>query len=249
MLKILHEFGHACATRAYGGEVHDMGVMFLAFIPCPYVDASAAAAFRNTWHRIMVGAAGMIVELFLAALALFVWLNVEPGMVRTAMYDVMLLAGISTVLFNGNPLLRYDGYYMFADYLEMPNLWARSQAYLRYLWERYAFGRQEAVPESATLSERGWFVVYGITALVYRLVVFVAVAHVHGGALFFRRRSLRCCGGYRRRSDPHGQTARLSQYESALAARPPPRWPGRGRDNGAGRGGDLLYPHAFTEPG
>ena len=185
VLKILHEFGHACATRAYGGEVHDMGVMFLAFIPCPYVDASAAAAFRNTWHRIMVGAAGMIVELFLAALALFVWLTVEPGMVRTAMYDVMLLAGISTVLFNGNPLLRYDGYYMFADYLEIPNLWARSQAYLGYLWERYAFGRQEAVPESATLSERGWFVVYGITALVYRLVVFVAVALFMAEHFFF----------------------------------------------------------------
>ena len=185
MLKILHEFGHACATKAYGGEVHDMGVMFLAFIPCPYVDASAAAAFRNTWHRIMVGAAGMIVELFLAALALFVWLNVEPGMVRTAMYDVMVLAGISTVLFNGNPLLRYDGYYMFADYLEMPNLWARSQAYLRYLWERYAFGHQEAVSESATPSERGWFVCYGITALVYRLVVCVAVAMFMAEHFFF----------------------------------------------------------------
>ena len=79
VLKILHEFGHAFATKAYGGEVHDMGVMFLAFIPCPYVDASAAAAFRDNWHRIIVGAAGMIVELFLASLALFVWLNCRAG--------------------------------------------------------------------------------------------------------------------------------------------------------------------------
>ena len=88
----------------------------------------------------------------------------------------MFIAGISTVLFNGNPLIRYDGYYMFADYLEIPNLRARAQAYLRYLWERYAFGRREAEAEMATPSERGWFVCYGITALAYRLVVFVAVA-------------------------------------------------------------------------
>jgi putative peptide zinc metalloprotease protein len=100
-------------------------------------------------------------------------------------YDVMFLTSISTVLFNGNPLLRYDGYYMFADYLEIPNLWARAQAYLRYLWERYAFGRQEAVSESATPSERGWFVCYRITALVYRLVVFVAVAMFIAEKFFF----------------------------------------------------------------
>jgi putative peptide zinc metalloprotease protein len=185
VLKILHEFGHAFATKVYGGEVHDMGVMFLAFIPCPYVDASAAAAFRAKWHRIIVGGAGMIVELFLASLALLVWLNVEPGMVRTAMYDVMFIAGISTVLFNGNPLLRYDGYYMFADYLEIPNLRARAQAYLRYLWERYAFGRREAVAEMATPGERGWFVCYGITAWAYRLVVFVVVAMFIAEKFFF----------------------------------------------------------------
>ena len=226
-----------------------MGVMFLAFIPCPYVDASAAAAFRNTWHRIMVGAAGMLVELFLASLALFVWLNVEPGMVRTAMYDVMVLAGISTVLFNGNPLLRYDGYYMFADYLEIPNLWARSQAYLRYLWERYAFGRQEAASESATPSERGWFVCYGITALVYRLVVCVAVAMFMAEHFFFVGAVFAVAGLVAGGATPLVRLLDLSQYESALAARPPPRWPGRGRDNGSGRGGDLLYPHAFTEPG
>jgi putative peptide zinc metalloprotease protein len=159
--------------------------MFLAFIPCPYVDASAAAAFRAKWHRIIVGAAGMLVELFLASLALFVWLNVEPGTVRTVMYDVMFIAGISTVLFNGNPLLRYDGYYMFADYLEIPNLWTRAQAYLRYLWERYAFGCREAAAEMAMPSERGWFVCYGIMAWVYRLVVFVVVAMFIAEKFFF----------------------------------------------------------------
>src|SRR5215510_6620361 len=185
VLKTLHEFGHAFATKIYGGEVHEMGVMFLVFTPCPYVDASAASAFRAKWHRIMVGAAGMIVELFLAALALFVWLNVEPGVVRAVTYNVMFIAGISTVLFNGNPLLRYDGYYMFADYLEIPNLRVRARAYLHYLWERYAFGHREAEAEMATPGERGWFVCYGLMALVYRAVVFVAVAIYIADRFFF----------------------------------------------------------------
>jgi putative peptide zinc metalloprotease protein len=185
VLKTLHEFGHAFATKSYGGEVHEMGVMLLVFTPCPYVDASAASAFRSKWHRMMVGAAGMIVELFLASLALFVWLNVEPGVVRAMTYNVMFIAGISTVLFNGNPLLRYDGYYIFADYLEIPNLRVRARAYLRYLWERYAFGHLEAESEIATPSERRWFVCYGIAALIYRLVVFVAVSMFIANRFFF----------------------------------------------------------------
>ncbi|HEY7490597.1 MAG TPA: hypothetical protein VIH59_05755, partial [Candidatus Tectomicrobia bacterium] len=171
VVKILHEFGHGCATKVYGGEVHEMGVMLLALQPVPYVDASAASAFRARWQRMMVGAAGMLVELFIAALALFVWLNIEPGVVRAAAYNVMLITGISTVLFNANPLLRYDGYYIFADYLEMPNLGVRAQAYVRYLCERYLFGCHEAVSDVATPSERTWCVFYAIASCLYRLVV------------------------------------------------------------------------------
>ena len=210
--------------------------------PLPLCGCLGGAAFRAKWHRIIVGAAGMIVELFLASLALFVWLNVEPGMVRTAMYDVMFIAGISTVLFNGNPLLRYDGYYMFADYLEIPNLRARAQAYLRYLWERYAFGRREAAAEMATPSERGWFVCYGITAFGLPSGGVCGRGHVHCGEIFFRRGGIRRWGACRWRSDPAGQTADLSQYKSTLAARPPSRWPRRGRCNGPGRGGVCFAP-------
>jgi putative peptide zinc metalloprotease protein len=109
VLKALHELGHGYAVKAFGGVVHEIGVMFLVFAPVPYVDASAASEFRSKWQRMIVGAAGMMVEVFIASLALFVWLAVEPGIVRTLAYNVMLISGISTVLFNGNPLLRYDG--------------------------------------------------------------------------------------------------------------------------------------------
>jgi putative peptide zinc metalloprotease protein len=129
VLKALHEFGHGFAVKAFGGAVHEFGLMLLVFAPLPYVDASAASGFRSKWHRAFVGAAGMIVEAFFAALALYVWLAVETGLVRALAFDAMVVAGVSTLVFNGNPLLRYDGYYVLADLLEIPNLARRATRY------------------------------------------------------------------------------------------------------------------------
>ena len=122
LIKALHELGHATAKRAGGGEVHDMGVMLLVLMPVPYVDASSANVLRSRWQRALIGAAGMLVELFVAALAFYVWLLVEPGLLRAVCFNVMLVAGVSTLIFNGNPLLRYDAYYILADLIELPNL-------------------------------------------------------------------------------------------------------------------------------
>jgi putative peptide zinc metalloprotease protein len=185
VLKTLHEFGHAFAVKSYGGEVHEMGVMLLVFMPLPYVDASAATAFASTWQRLVVDAAGMMVELFLASLALMVWLNVEPGLVRTVAYNTMFIAGISTVLFNGNPLLRYDGYYMLADLLQIPNLRGRAQAYMTYLAERYLFGSREAECETTTRAERTWFVGFAIASWAYRLFVLVVITLFIASRFFF----------------------------------------------------------------
>lgn len=175
VIKALHEFGHAFATKALGGEVHDMGVMLLVLTPVPYVDASSASAFRDKWQRILVGAAGILVELFIAAVALFIWLSVEPGLTRALAYNTIVIAGVSTILFNGNPLLRYDGYYILADLVEIPNLRARANSYLGYLGERYLFGRRETEPPTATPGEKAWFVGYGITSFLYRILVVVAI--------------------------------------------------------------------------
>src|SRR5262249_43085096 len=106
--KLLHELGHASATKAGGGEGHDLGVIFLVLLPVPYVEASASSVFRSKWRRALVGAAGVLAELFLAALAFYLWLAVESGPVRAALFNVMLIASVSTLIFNGNPLLRYD---------------------------------------------------------------------------------------------------------------------------------------------
>ena len=174
LLKILHEFGHAFAAKALGGEVHDMGITLLVLTPVPYVDASSSWAFRSKWQRIAVGAAGMAVELFVAAIALYVWLAAQPGAIRTVAYNAVLISGISTLFFNANPLVRFDGYYILADFLEIPNLRQRSNAFFGFLCERYLFGRREAEPPPATPGERAWFVGYGIAAAAYR--VFIAVA-------------------------------------------------------------------------
>ena len=107
-IKLLHELGHGFAVRRRGGAVHDMGIMFLVLLPLPYVDASASAGFRSRWDRVAVGAAGMMVEMAIAALATFVWVAIEPGFARAVAFNVMLAAGITTLLFNANPLLRYE---------------------------------------------------------------------------------------------------------------------------------------------
>jgi len=174
-VKVFHELGHGLAVKNSGGEVHDMGIMFLVFSPLPYVDASAASSFASKWQRALVGAAGMMAELFLASLALFVWIAAEPGIVRTVAYNIFLVAGISTLLFNGNPLLRYDGYYILADVLEIPNLYTRSRTYMGYLCERYLFGQKQAELPQSSRSERAWFVAYALSSFAYRIVVILAI--------------------------------------------------------------------------
>jgi putative peptide zinc metalloprotease protein len=175
IIKVLHELGHAFAVKVFGGEVHEMGIMLLVFSPVPYVDASASSAFPSKWQRAAVGAAGMIVELVIASVAMFVWVSVEPGAVRTLAYNAIMVAGISTVVFNGNPLLRFDGYYILADLIEIPNLRQRANTYLGYLCERYLFGREDAQVSHATPGERAWFVGYSVSSFVYRVFVVFAI--------------------------------------------------------------------------
>ena len=180
-VKTLHELGHAYATKKWGGEVHEIGIMLLVLSPVPYVDASSAWGFRDKRKRMVVGAAGIAVELFLGALALFIWLAVEPGAVRAVAYNVMLISGVSTLLFNGNPLLRFDGYYVLADAIEIPNLGSRSTQYLGYLFQRYVFGVGDAECPAHSTGERFWMVVYGIGSFVYRIFIsFIIIMFIAG---------------------------------------------------------------------
>lgn len=184
VLKLFHELGHATATKARGGEVHDLGVIFLVLLPVPYVEASASTTFRSKYQRAMVGAAGVTVELFIASLAFYLWMVIEPGMVRAVLFNVMVIAGVSTLIFNGNPLLRYDAYYVLSDLIEIPNLGQRSLRYWSYLLERYVFGVKEREPPFATAGEKAWFIIYGAASSIYRVIVTVFIALFIAGRFF-----------------------------------------------------------------
>jgi putative peptide zinc metalloprotease protein len=185
LLKAAHELGHGLACKRYGGEVHEMGVMLLVFFPVPYVDASSASTFASRWQRMLVGAAGMLTELFIAALAFYLWLALEPGFVRSLAYNVIVLASLTTVMFNANPLLRYDGYYILSDAIESPNLGQRATEYWQYLLRRHVFGLQLTEKPHATPGERRWFVGYAPLAFAYRMFVLFSIALFIASSYFF----------------------------------------------------------------
>jgi putative peptide zinc metalloprotease protein len=176
VLKAAHELGHAYATKVWGGEVHEIGMMLLVFMPVPYVDASASAAFANKWRRAVVGGAGIMVELATATFALIFWIYAEPGLARAFAFNIMMIGGVSTLLFNGNPLLRFDGYYVFSDIIEMPGLGQRANKYIWYLCQRYILRIKDAESPVRARGERKWLFSYSIAAFIYRLFISVAIA-------------------------------------------------------------------------
>ena len=176
-VKICHELSHCFACKRFGraeggaGEVHVLGVMFLVFTPLPYMDASAAHTFRSKWRRVVVGCAGMFAELAIAAIAAIVWSQTSVGTIRAVCYNIMFTASLWTLLFNANPLLRFDGYFILTDLLEIPNLYQRSKEYLQYLVKKYIWGVRRPRNPANTPGERAWFVLYGVASTIYRVFI------------------------------------------------------------------------------
>lgn len=175
-IKAMHELGHGLALKTWGGEVSEMGINLLIFMPVPYVDATDSYTFSNKWRRMAVGAAGIFVELFLASLALFLWLVVEPGIVKDMALNVIIIATFSTLLFNGNPLMRYDGYFVFEDWLEIPNLATRAKRYYYYLIQKYILKISNVQSPVTAAGEKKWFLFYGFAAPVYRFMIMFSIA-------------------------------------------------------------------------
>ena len=192
LCKIFHEFSHAFACKKLGlqaghaGEVHQVGIMFLVFMPMPYVDASSSWMLPSKWRRAVVGAAGMFAEIALAAIAAIVWANTAAGTTVNALaYNMIFIAGVSTLVFNANPLLRYDGYYILSDLLEIPNLSQRGKDYLTYLVRRYVYGVRQARTPARTHGERYWLASYAASATVYRVFICTAILLFVAGKFFF----------------------------------------------------------------
>lgn len=185
VIKIIHELGHGFAVKRWGGQVHELGIMILVLMPVPYVDASAASSFRSKYKRMLVGAAGIVVELVLASIALLLWLNVQQGMLSDVLFNVMLIGGVSTLLFNGNPLLKFDGYFVMADALEIPGMGPRANKYYGYLVQKYIFKVQGLESPVLSNGETFWFLVYAPAAFVYRLFLMVAITLFVASKYFF----------------------------------------------------------------
>ena len=175
LIKAIHELGHAAAVRHFGGEVHEMGLTLMLLTPAPYVDASAANLFERRRHRVVVSAAGIMVELALAALAAIVWLVVQPGVVRDLALVVLLVCSVSTLIFNANPLLRLDGYYVVSDALDLPNMAGRSNAWWAAQILRLVRGRDELPRATLAAGELKWLVVYAPASWLFRLGLLLAI--------------------------------------------------------------------------
>ncbi len=176
VMKALHEIAHGIAIKARGGTVSEMGLMFIAFFPIPYVEASASLVFPSKWDRAAVAAAGVAVEIAIAALAFFLWTSLEEGTARTLAFNTMVISGISTLVINGNPLLKFDGYHVLCDVIEIPNLSQRGNNWWGEMLRVHVLATRERRRTPTVAWERLWFFAYPPAAFVYRLFISMTIA-------------------------------------------------------------------------
>src|SRR5579871_1338684 len=171
VVKVIHEFGHGLTAKHFGGEVHEMGMLFLVLTPALYCDVTDCWLLPSKWKRIWISAAGIFVECFLASIATFVWWNTEQGLLNSLCLATMFICSVNTILFNANPLLRYDGYYVTSDFLEIPNLRIKSTQFFAYLFQEQVLGLEVPVQSYMPRSRRTLFVTYAIASYFYRWLV------------------------------------------------------------------------------
>jgi putative peptide zinc metalloprotease protein len=184
IVKIIHEFGHGLTAKHFGGEVHEMGALLLCLTPALYCDVTDSWLLPNKWHRIWISAAGIYVECVLASLATFAWFYSNPGLFNSLMMATMFLCSMNTIMFNANPLMRYDGYYVLADYLEIPNLRVKANQFFSYAFQEKVLGLEVPVQSYMPRTRRWLFLTYAITSFLYRWFVTLSI-------LFFLNRLMK----------------------------------------------------------
>ncbi|MGD9723901.1 MAG: site-2 protease family protein [Pirellulales bacterium] len=175
VVKILHELGHALACRRFGGDCHEMGLMLLVLTPCLYCNVSDSWMLPSKWRRIAVAAAGMYVELLLASICTFLWWASAPGLFHALCLNTMLICSIGTLVLNGNPLLRYDGYYILSDLVDVPNLRSESAAAARRIFARLCLGLELPGAGGSSRRRDALLAAYWLAAASYRWIVVIAI--------------------------------------------------------------------------
>jgi len=185
VIKTFHEFGHAMTCRYFGGEVHEMGVCCICFIPCGYVNASDAWMMRHQRHKIFVTLAGVFTEFMIASIAAYIWLNISDGLLKNLAFDAMVVASVNTLFFNMNPLMRFDGYYVISDVLEIPNLRSKAMMYCSYHMQRFLLGYKNTMQARMLEHEsRGHvFIIYAIAAYIYMAMVIYRLSQMFANFL------------------------------------------------------------------
>lgn len=171
-VKIIHEFGHGLSCKTFGGEVHEMGLLFLVFSPCMYCNVSDAWTLPSKWQRIVISAAGIYVELIIAAIATFIWWSTDHGtFINNMCMSLMVVCSVSTFIFNANPLMRFDGYYVLADWLEIPNLREKANKYLGEMVQEHFLGIEIPPQSYMALSRKILFVTFAVVSWLYRWLI------------------------------------------------------------------------------
>ncbi len=173
--KVIHEFGHGLSCKYYGGECHEMGFMLLVFTPCLYCDVSDSWMLPSKWKRMMIGAGGMYIELIIASTATFLWWNSHEGLFNQMCLNVMFVSSVSTLLFNANPLMRFDGYYILSDMLEIPNLRTKSSTSLSRLAKKWCLGVKLQDDPFLPKRHQGLFALYSVASTIYMWVLMISI--------------------------------------------------------------------------
>ena len=170
-LKVVHEFSHGLFCKHYGAAVRELGAILVLFVPMGYVDATASLGLASKWRRIMVSCAGLYMEFFIAALAAIVWAHTGPGPLNTVAHNAVIAGTVITLFFNANPLMRFDGYFILSDLLELPNLATRGRSWMQRALAWLLVGGRALRPARPRTRE-DWFVAfYGVAAAVWQVVV------------------------------------------------------------------------------
>jgi putative peptide zinc metalloprotease protein len=176
VVKTLHEFGHGIVARRYGCRVPAMGIAFMVLWPMPYTDVNEAWKLPDRRARALIGAAGVITELAIAVWATFAWALLEDGAIRNAAFLLASTTWVSTLFINLSPFMRFDGYFVLSDLLDMPNLHARSFAMARWALREWLLGLGDEAPEIVSRRRCAWLIIFACVTMIYRLSIFLGVA-------------------------------------------------------------------------
>ncbi|MDB4828355.1 site-2 protease family protein [Candidatus Pelagibacter sp.] len=175
-VKCLHELGHAYIAKYHGCRVSAIGIAFLVFFPFLYTDTTDAWRLRNHKDRLLINFAGILTELHLALIATFVWGVLPEGGLKSAAFFIATTSWISSIAINVSPFMRFDGYYVFSDWLKAENLQPRSFALAKWKIRETLFGFNHKPPEEISPSRRWTFIIYAWSTWVYRFFLFIGIA-------------------------------------------------------------------------